>query len=1531
MLALVAGLAGFAGLMFGLFALLGLRDRTWPSSLFVLLAPAVDAALTAWLLHWLGLGPVLTVLAGSLTGLASSLFIPPLLWPRRELVARIALRSIRARPRQAALLLVALVVSSSIVSSSLVVGDSLDATVQGQVDAVWTETDVVLSGRDPATAQPILLDSAFVATVAADALGLVDDDGRAVFDGVRATRALSAAVEGPTGRALPSVGWYAQRAIDGHPDPWPALEESTDLTYATLGLLSNATGRHEAAITNEMADALEVKAGDLLNLSWTAVEDGRVLRHRGSVHVHAVVPSVSGAAIGGLGQPALMTSMSTFDSLAGEGASSLHLSARVPFSDRSEWEHVEDDLAGVIDGAWTARMDGLVFENAAGSLAVARETGLGRLEGGLVDAFRENLTTLASGTVMSELVQAPVEILEINGHRSLVLADADVIDLQWSGGALWHVGMAGAGFQVGGSGVPALWQVPNGEVLDAHAIVGEAGWFGHPSGLHVMWADRPYDDALRVSEDPVHALTVDGGFVSTLEGNLSDLDFVRYASSGDPSDAVLYDRHALALAVPEPLLDMRLEVEANGSYLVHAEGLFGWNSNRIELQQDDVQVWAVDSPPLFPETGPVNTTASGGPGCDGRTGVLDGLNESLAWCAGDDRLVAWDLDSGTVVELRLPKAAEVDGVGRVPVLFLASTGAEAVGVAEGDVVLSGAFESLNLTTGDEVWVAGAVPWAWGDSQRSRLNVSFADDGSGVDLTGVEELEQLILGVVHPDVAVRLAGASEGDRSMIVLQPSGLSYAALLNAVEAWFDDVATLENSELRLTPVRVDAAEQAEASSGLLSGMFLVFGGFTVAAGVLLAVTVVVLLAEARRQELATLRAVGLTRADARSAALIEGLVLASLAGFVGGLLGVLLGRVVALGFTSAFSSVGATMFTFAWSWSSVLAGAVWGTLIAMLTLAASSQWSSRLDVLHALRGVRTRVREALPWQVFVGLAAAFGLSAVSAVSLLFGGLEAPFARLRWLLIGDGLIVASSLIAMWIWPAFRSRKDPNRSARLRTAPSNAVGIAATGVLAWSWWPESLDPVRASTAFDEISMLVIGLLQVLAGVIVLVTVVPRALRVLGAQGRRPRLVGRLALAHPVAQPLRTAVVMSMFAVTVFAVVVLGGYTSSFASVSGDFVQESEGEFELLLTGSRAAPVDVGMDPAAWGLDPGQEERIDAVAPVSRAVVVLDDGERSAVPYVLRGADASFAAHGGLPLYLWDEGLGTTEAEVWERVLSDDGLVIVDASFGLEASTDGAAVGVLPLSLGQEFELIAPSDPGTAKSVRVAGFLAQSSLAFSPGVWGNQTLVDERYDGAITRVYVSVVPDPEVFNDDPVGVDVPPGKSEDERRAAAGLAVALDDALADDGVMVTLIVDEILLVQGLVLAILAIFQAYLALGLGVGLLGIGVVTARAVRDRTHVIGLLRAVGVSRRQIGTSLAGEVAWTGGLGLAVGVVVGLMFHVRLHAALWDDQGAALALPWGSALAVLFGGMLLVSLAVAWPIRSAMRIAPAEALRSLE
>jgi len=76
-------------------------------------------------------------------------------------------------------------------------------------------------------------------------------------------------------------------------------------------------------------------------------------------------------------------------------------------------------------------------------------------------------------------------------------------------------------------------------------------------------------------------------------------------------------------------------------------------------------------------------------------------------------------------------------------------------------------------------------------------------------------------------------------------------------------------------------------------------------------------------------------------------------------------------------------------------------------------------------------------------------------------------------------------------------------------------------------------------------------------------------------------------------------------------------------------------------------------------------------------------------------------------------------------------------------------------------------------------------------------------------------------------------------------------------------------------------------------------------------------------------EVGWVSLLGILNGVIVALMFHVGLHSAIWEEEGAALVLPWGTVWLVLFGGAILVLLATISPVRAASRIEPSEALRS--
>ena len=100
-------------------------------------------------------------------------------------------------------------------------------------------------------------------------------------------------------------------------------------------------------------------------------------------------------------------------------------------------------------------------------------------------------------------------------------------------------------------------------------------------------------------------------------------------------------------------------------------------------------------------------------------------------------------------------------------------------------------------------------------------------------------------------------------------------------------------------------------------------------------------------------------------------------------------------------------------------------------------------------------------------------------------------------------------------------------------------------------------------------------------------------------------------------------------------------------------------------------------------------------------------------------------------------------------------------------------------------------------------------------------------------------------------------------------------------------NDVILIQSLVIAILGIFEGYLALGLIVGIAGIGVVTVRSVSERRKTIGILRALGYRRKMVTASFLIEVSWVGVLGILNGVLVALGFHYSLYRAFWEDQGA--------------------------------------------
>src|SRR5207247_1515207 len=86
-------------------------------------------------------------------------------------------------------------------------------------------------------------------------------------------------------------------------------------------------------------------------------------------------------------------------------------------------------------------------------------------------------------------------------------------------------------------------------------------------------------------------------------------------------------------------------------------------------------------------------------------------------------------------------------------------------------------------------------------------------------------------------------------------------------------------------------------------------------------------------------------------------------------------------------------------------------------------------------------------------------------------------------------------------------------------------------------------------------------------------------------------------------------------------------------------------------------------------------------------------------------------------------------------------------------------------------------------------------------------------------------------------------------------------------------------------LLVLVYAMLVLALVIAVLGIVNTLALSVIERTHEVGLLRAIGLSRRQLRRMVRLEAVVIAVFGGLLGVVMGVLFGVALMASL-RDQG---------------------------------------------
>lgn len=122
-------------------------------------------------------------------------------------------------------------------------------------------------------------------------------------------------------------------------------------------------------------------------------------------------------------------------------------------------------------------------------------------------------------------------------------------------------------------------------------------------------------------------------------------------------------------------------------------------------------------------------------------------------------------------------------------------------------------------------------------------------------------------------------------------------------------------------------------------------------------------------------------------------------------------------------------------------------------------------------------------------------------------------------------------------------------------------------------------------------------------------------------------------------------------------------------------------------------------------------------------------------------------------------------------------------------------------------------------------------------------------------------------------------------------------------------------------LLVVINAMLVLAIVVALIGIANTMALSVHERTREIGLLRAVGMTRRQSRRMIRWEAAQVALFGSLLGVGVGMVFGAGVVSALPDSFVSTLAFPAGRITALL--GICAISglLAAALPARRASKL----------
>jgi putative ABC transport system permease protein len=308
--------------------------------------------------------------------------------------------------------------------------------------------------------------------------------------------------------------------------------------------------------------------------------------------------------------------------------------------------------------------------------------------------------------------------------------------------------------------------------------------------------------------------------------------------------------------------------------------------------------------------------------------------------------------------------------------------------------------------------------------------------------------------------------------------------------------------------------------------------------------------------------------------------------------------------------------------------------------------------------------------------------------------------------------------------------------------------------------------------------------------------------------------------------------------------------------------------------------------------------------VKQAGGTLDD-------YIVRGLTPGFIENGSVPLGNRARGYETDRA-VWDALNSDPNVAVIDgftirngfgpSEFHLQGVAEGDKVFDAPTITVRD------KVSGKTRDVKIIGIIAFGSSQNFMGVFVSQQAFLDTFGTPLLSVHYAALTDP--------------GSSGD-------VAKEIESSLLSAGVQAKSLKDIADERNALSRNFLYLMQAFMGLGLIVGIAAIGVIAFRTVVERRQQIGMLRAIGYKRGQVQLSFLLESGFVTLLGVVSGIGLSIwLSYFLVTGSDFPGDGDHYYVPWLQ-IGVIAGFTIVASLLMTLiPARQAARIPTAEALR---